>query len=315
MLANAGDYVYMVVNGACKVGDMAHLQALLDASGMDVQMHYQGDDATLVALQGAGAPGVLLPLLPDGFDMTRFAFMTGVDTSVGGYACRVTRCGYTGEDGFEIAVADPANGVAVAELLLGSEGCEPCGLGARDSAALAWSLATVGRACRPAFEAVAAGAARVPAAQWSPQALANVLWAFATQRSGYGPGRVFDALEDAVVAKADALASRDVATVLWAYAARRRLSEAPRPDAVFGAVARSPGLAARLRGASPQSLANVAWAVAALYADGGGLDDAGQALGLDAVLAAVADAAVPVARAGRLEARQLATLALSLIHI
>ena len=183
------------------------------------------------------------------------------------------------------------------------------GLGARDSAALAWSLATVGRACRPAFEAVAAGAARVPAAQWSPQALANVLWAFATQRSGYGPGRLFDALEPAVVAKADALASRDVATVLWAYAARRRLSEAPRPDAVFGAVARSPGLAARLRGASPQSLANVAWAVAALYADGGGLDDAGRALGLDAVLAAVADAAVPVARAGRFEARQLATLA------
>ena len=144
VLANAGDYVYMVVNGACKVGDMAHLQALLDASGMDVQMHYQGDDATLVALQGAGAPGVLLPLLPDGFDMTRFAFMTGVDTSVGGYACRVTRCGYTGEDGFEIAVSDPANGVAVAELLLGSEGCEPCGLGARDSLRLEAGLCLYG---------------------------------------------------------------------------------------------------------------------------------------------------------------------------
>jgi aminomethyltransferase len=70
--------------------------------------------------------------------------MTGVDTSVGGYACRVTRCGYTGEDGFEIAVSDPANGVAVAELLLGSEGCEPCGLGARDSLRLEAGLCLYG---------------------------------------------------------------------------------------------------------------------------------------------------------------------------
>ncbi|KAH8077156.1 hypothetical protein JL720_10118 [Aureococcus anophagefferens] len=56
--------------------------------------------------------------------------------------------------------------------------------------------------------------------------------------------------EDAVVAKADALASRDVATVLWAYAARRRLSEAPRPDAVRrGRVAGSP----RRRRPSPRT--------------------------------------------------------------
>ena len=148
VLANAGDYVYMVVNGACKVGDMAHLQALLDASGMDVQMHYQGDDATLVALQGAGAPGVLLPLLPDGFDMTRFAFMTGVDTSVGGYACRVTRCGYTGEDGFEIAVpkgtADKHGVVTLWETLLADTDVMPVGLGARDSLRLEAGLCLYG---------------------------------------------------------------------------------------------------------------------------------------------------------------------------
>ena len=144
VLANAGDYIYMVVNGACKVDDMAHLQTLLDASGMDVQMNYQGDDAALVALQGDGAKDALLPLLPDGFDMPRFAFMTGVDTTVGGYACRVTRCGYTGEDGFEIAITDPANAVAVAELLLGSDGVDVCGLGARDSLRLEAGLCLYG---------------------------------------------------------------------------------------------------------------------------------------------------------------------------
>ncbi|KAH8075734.1 aminomethyltransferase [Aureococcus anophagefferens] len=136
-----------VVGDVAGLGDgEGRLTLLTNAEGgiLDDCMHYQGDDATLVALQGAGAPGVLLPLLPDGFDMTHFAFMTGVDTSVGGYACRVTRCGYTGEDGFEIAVADPANGVAVAELLLGSEGCEPCGLGARDSLRLEAGLCLYG---------------------------------------------------------------------------------------------------------------------------------------------------------------------------
>ena len=144
VLANAGDYIYMVVNGACKVDDMAHLQTLLDASGMDVQMNYQGDDASLIALQGDGAAAALSPHLPDGFDMVNFAFMTGVDTTVGGMDCRVTRCGYTGEDGFEIAITDPANAVAVTSLLFENPNVEPCGLGARDSLRLEAGLCLYG---------------------------------------------------------------------------------------------------------------------------------------------------------------------------
>ena len=145
VITNAGDYIYMVVNGACKVTDMAHLEKMMaENSDMDVQMNYLGDDATLVALQGDGAKHALQPLLPDGFDMERFAFMTGVDTTVGGMECRVTRCGYTGEDGFEIAITDPANAVAVAELLLGSDGVDVCGLGARDSLRLEAGLCLYG---------------------------------------------------------------------------------------------------------------------------------------------------------------------------
>lgn len=41
--------------------------------------------------------------MPSGVDVTKMLFMTGVDTSVGGMeGCRVTRCGYTGEDGYEV---------------------------------------------------------------------------------------------------------------------------------------------------------------------------------------------------------------------
>lgn len=144
VLANAGDFVYMVVNGACKHTDMAHFETLLAReSKMDVQMEYLGDAQQLLALQGDGAKSVLAKLLPDGFDMPKFAFMTGVETTVGGYPCRVTRCGYTGEDGFEISMKNE-DCVAVATLLLDSDGVGPCGLGARDSLRLEAGLCLYG---------------------------------------------------------------------------------------------------------------------------------------------------------------------------
>jgi aminomethyltransferase len=58
--------------------------------------------------------------------------MTGIETTLAGANCRVTRSGYTGEDGFEISVpADRA--AAVAEMLLARPQVRPIGLGARDS--------------------------------------------------------------------------------------------------------------------------------------------------------------------------------------
>lgn len=42
-------------------------------------------------------------LMPSGVDVTKMLFMTGIDSSVAGIdGCRVTRCGYTGEDGYEV---------------------------------------------------------------------------------------------------------------------------------------------------------------------------------------------------------------------
>lgn len=41
--------------------------------------------------------------MPAGVDVTKMLFMTGFDTTVAGIGgCRVTRCGYTGEDGYEV---------------------------------------------------------------------------------------------------------------------------------------------------------------------------------------------------------------------
>lgn len=53
-----------------------------------------------------------------------------------------TRCGYTGEDGFEVAIKS----TKAAEFceLLWSNGVEPCGLGARDSLRLEAGLCLYG---------------------------------------------------------------------------------------------------------------------------------------------------------------------------
>lgn len=59
--------------------------------------------------------------------------MTTTVAEVAGVSgCRITRCGYTGEDGFEISV--PSERVRhLTETLLGVDGVRLAGLGARDS--------------------------------------------------------------------------------------------------------------------------------------------------------------------------------------
>lgn len=134
VITNAGDHVYMVVNGATKFGDMKHFREQMDRFDGDVSMEYLEDSMQLLAVQGPGAADAVARILPGGFDLTRMAFMTGAETTLDGGidGCRVTRCGYTGEDGFEVAV--PAEHAAsVAERLLSDPAVNPAGLGARDS--------------------------------------------------------------------------------------------------------------------------------------------------------------------------------------
>jgi aminomethyltransferase len=144
VITNAGEYIYMVVNGATKHGDMKHFQEQMDDFHGDVSMEYLGDSMQLLALQGPGAAEAIKNILPDGFDLTHMPFMTGVDTTLDGIAgCRITRCGYTGEDGFEIAM--PAeHAVSIASKLLQDPTVNPTGLGARDSLRLEAGLCLYG---------------------------------------------------------------------------------------------------------------------------------------------------------------------------
>src|SRR3546814_14453468 len=93
------DSLFVVVNAACKDADLAHMRAGLPK---DVTVEYL-DDRALLALQGPAAVDVMVRLAGD--DIRAMPFMSAAEIDIGGFACFVTRSGYTGEAGFEISVA------------------------------------------------------------------------------------------------------------------------------------------------------------------------------------------------------------------
>eukprot|EP00636_Phaeomonas_parva_P011534 CAMPEP_0118881804 /NCGR_PEP_ID=MMETSP1163-20130328/21180_1 /TAXON_ID=124430 /ORGANISM="Phaeomonas parva, Strain CCMP2877" /LENGTH=401 /DNA_ID=CAMNT_0006818673 /DNA_START=42 /DNA_END=1247 /DNA_ORIENTATION=+ len=142
VISNKGDSLYMVVNGACKYGDMEHFDKYLAEFTGDCTYEYHHTQ-NLVALQGPASAAVLQRLVGDQIDLTRMAFMTTTEATIAGAECGVTRCGYTGEDGFEISIPE-AHAVTVATALLEQSEVEPAGLGARDSLRLEAGLCLYG---------------------------------------------------------------------------------------------------------------------------------------------------------------------------
>jgi aminomethyltransferase len=136
MVTRRGDHFYMVVNGATKQGDIAHLEAKLPRGVVVDHMKEQA----LLALQGPKAVDALARLVPEAAGLT---FMTAGAFTVAGIKAWISRSGYTGEDGFEISV--PAQSVeALATLLLDQPEVKPIGLGARDSLRLEAGLPLYG---------------------------------------------------------------------------------------------------------------------------------------------------------------------------
>ena len=137
MCFNQGnDTLFLIVNGACKVGDIAHIQARIGNRCQVVTMPTQG----LLALQGPQAVTALARLVPG---VEKLVFMSGGSFDWNGAALFITRSGYTGEDGFEISVpGDKAE--ALARALLAQPEVAPIGLGARNSLRLEAGLCLYG---------------------------------------------------------------------------------------------------------------------------------------------------------------------------
>ena len=129
--------LYVVVNAGTKEQDFALLKA---AAGNEAQLH-RADDRALVAIQGPEAEAVVAEILPEAAPLTFMTFRQIKDTPFG--TVIATRCGYTGEDGFEILL--PAEySEAFADRLLADPRVKPIGLGARDSLRLEAGLCLYG---------------------------------------------------------------------------------------------------------------------------------------------------------------------------
>jgi aminomethyltransferase len=136
IVTNAGDHLFVVVNAACKEADIAHLRTHLPA-GVSIEPLA---DRALLAVQGPAAATVLGRLAPQS---AALKFMSAAAMDVAGIRCFVTRSGYTGEDGFEISVAnDRAEGLA--KRLFDEPEVSPAGLGARDTLRLEAGLCLYG---------------------------------------------------------------------------------------------------------------------------------------------------------------------------
>jgi aminomethyltransferase len=142
---------YLVVNGATKHGDIAHMRERLPEG---VTLTHLTDNA-LFALQGPQAVEALEPLAPG---VAALRFMQGAAFTLGGVEAWISRSGYTGEDGFEIAVP-AANAAEIADLICAQPQVKPIGLGARDSLRLEAGLPLYGHDLSRETEPVEAGLA------------------------------------------------------------------------------------------------------------------------------------------------------------
>lgn len=127
--------LYLVVNASRKAEDYAWMRAHLP-QGITLEPL----DRALVALQGPKAEAVLARHAPAAAAMP---FMTATATLISGIRAHISRSGYTGEDGYEISVAQ-ADVTVLAQKLLGEPEVKPIGLGARDSLRLEAGLCLYG---------------------------------------------------------------------------------------------------------------------------------------------------------------------------
>jgi aminomethyltransferase len=151
----------VIVNGACKVADTAHIQAHIGARCQVTPL----PDAALLALQGPLAVTALERLVPG---VGALVFMSGNSFVWQGHELFMTRSGYTGEDGFEISIPSDAAD-AFARALLQQPEVKPIGLGARNALRLEAGLCLYGNDIDPT----------------TTPAEANLLWAVQkVRRSG-----------------------------------------------------------------------------------------------------------------------------------
>lgn len=124
---SGNDDFYVVSNAARADVDLPHMMKEAESLG-DVTIDVISN-SPLVALQGPKSEEILQNICDA--DLSKLYFMDGITANIAGKSARITRCGYTGEDGFEISCTSPE--IVENILKIGqSNNLQWAGLGERD---------------------------------------------------------------------------------------------------------------------------------------------------------------------------------------
>ncbi len=134
IVANGGDHLFAVINASMRDQDIEHMR--MGLSDIDVKVL----DRALIAIQGPASEEILAAFAPEAAELK---FMETVETELLGSVVRISRLGYTGEDGYEISIANDVAEEITRKLLQHSD-LSPAGLGARDSLRLEAGLCLYG---------------------------------------------------------------------------------------------------------------------------------------------------------------------------
>jgi len=139
----------IIVNAACKDKDFTYLKSHLSGHCDFKEL----PDHALLALQGPAAVTVMKKYSSAAAGLS---FMHACETEINGIYCNISRSGYTGEDGFEISVANQY-AKQLASLLLAEDEVEAVGLGARDTLRLEAGLSLYGHELNESITPIEAG--------------------------------------------------------------------------------------------------------------------------------------------------------------
>ena len=129
------DSFHFVINAGCKDKDIAWMKEHLP-EGLEF-IYF--DEWALLALQGPKAEDVMRDVL--GFELSDMPYMSMRAENDNSFF--ISRLGYTGEDGFELAVKNE-EAAELAKKLLAHDAVKPIGLAARDSLRLEMGYALYG---------------------------------------------------------------------------------------------------------------------------------------------------------------------------
>jgi len=131
----------------CNASNVAKISAhFASAAAGECSFEDESPGKSLVALQGPRAFEILARVGSDGRRAAELKPFYFSDATLAGVACTVARTGYTGEDGVEV-FCNRDDGLALWRALLAEGrplGCQPVGLGARDTLRLEARLALYG---------------------------------------------------------------------------------------------------------------------------------------------------------------------------